>query len=79
MYLLHFLYVQVLPRNEFPPTWNAPVLDESGSFPDIHLAENATVGTVVMAFNARDKDKGAHGTIIYDVRSVVMGNVINLV
>ncbi|XP_071099221.1 protocadherin-16-like [Haliotis cracherodii] len=59
--------VTVVPENEFNPVWTAPTSSVSGSFDDIVISEDTSVGSVLTVFNATDNDKADDGLVTYTI------------
>lgn len=69
----YFVQYQIQPSNEYEPEWSSPKPDINGSFPDLHISQNAPVGTVLISFKVKDDDAGDDGIIKFDVMSTTSG------
>ncbi|XP_048252662.1 protein dachsous-like [Haliotis rufescens] len=63
------VHVLIQPSNEYEPEWSSPKPDINGSFPDLHISQNAPVGTVLISFKVKDDDAGDDGIIKFNVIS----------
>ncbi|XP_067685337.1 protocadherin Fat 4-like [Haliotis asinina] len=64
------LHIKILPKNEFEPLWILPTPDENNTFPAVHVAQDAAVGTILTQMKVKDADKGPDGDIQYNIESV---------
>ena len=64
---------QVLPKNDFDPTWTFPTTNENGSFPNMTIAQSTSPDVVIAVFKAEDKDAGVRVSISYSLLSITEG------
>ncbi|XP_067685338.1 fat-like cadherin-related tumor suppressor homolog [Haliotis asinina] len=68
-----FIFVNVIPVNEYTPVWLLPVNTTDKIYLNKTLLDSDDIGTIVSSVEATDEDWGEDGIVQYEILSVVDG------